>query len=79
MIVIIKILIVLFIIIFIHVLCGVLCMYHMSNSSRSFDIIDFLLLSILGPLMVAIWLIGDLYCWFITKINKKHEYRGIKK
>ena len=62
-----------------HLVCGLLCITVMLNNPKSFTIVDILLLSIIGPIIILIWIIGDLYCWIVAKINELNERRRIKK
>ena len=77
----IKILLIIFGILSLHVLCGIICIRHWIGQTPYYTIIDFLLLSLLGPLFILIWIIGECYCWILAQINKikNNERRRIKK
>jgi hypothetical protein len=45
---------------------------------QHFTIIDFLLLSLVGPILVLIWILGEIYCWIISQLNKKKKYGNRK-
>jgi hypothetical protein len=62
-----------------HLVCGLVCITVMLNNPKSYTIVDVLLLSVIGPIIILIWVIGDLYCWIVAKINKINERRRIKK
>lgn len=62
-----------------HLACGLVCVTVMLNNPKCYTIIDVLLLSVIGPIIILIWVIGDLYCWIVAKINKINERRRIKK
>jgi hypothetical protein len=51
----------------------------MLNNPKAFTLVDVLLLSVIGPIIILIWVSGDLYCWIIAKIYKLSECRRIKK
>lgn len=62
-----------------HLACGLVCITVMLNNPKSYTVVDVLLLSVIGPVIILIWVIGDLYCWIVAKINKINEHRRIKK
>ena len=66
-------------IILLHLACGLTCITIMLNNPKTYTIVDVLLLSVIGPIIILIWVIGDLYCWIVAKINKINEHRRIKK
>jgi hypothetical protein len=45
---------------------------------QHFTIIDFLLLSLVGPIIVLIWVVGEIYCWIISQLNKPKKYGNRK-
>jgi hypothetical protein len=51
----------------------------MLNNPKTYTIVDVLLLSVIGPIVILIWIGGDLYCWILAKINKLNERRRVKK
>jgi hypothetical protein len=69
---------IIFCIIAIHVLCGISCIYHLTGFSSHFTIIDFLLLCVLGPIIVLMWVLGEIYCWVISQLNRKKKYGNRK-
>ena len=69
---------IIFCIIAIHVLCGISCIYHLTGFSSHFTIIDFLLLCVLGPIIVLMWVLGEIYCWVIGQLNRKKKYGNRK-
>jgi hypothetical protein len=62
-----------------HLVCGLICITVMLNNPKSFTIVDILLLSVIGPIIILIWIIGDLYCWILANVKKLNERRRIKK
>jgi hypothetical protein len=66
-------------IILLHLVCGLICITIILNNPKTYNIVDVLLLSAIGPIIILIWVIGDLYCWIVAKINKINERRRIKK
>lgn len=77
----IKGLLIIFGIISLHILCGILCIPRLIEQIRYYTIIDFLLLSLFGPLIIFIWIVSECYCWFLIQINKikNNERRRVKK
>lgn len=75
----IKVILIVGIILLIHLLCGLICITIMLNNPKTYTLIDVLLLSAIGPIIILIWVVGDLYCWILAKINKINERRRIKK
>ena len=77
----IKVLLIIFCIISIHILCGIICIHRLIGQAQYYTIIDFLLLSLFGPLLILIWIIGECYCWLLVQINKlkNNECRRTKK
>jgi nucleoside recognition membrane protein YjiH len=63
---------IIFCIIAIHILCGISC-YHLTGFSSYFTIIDFLLLCVLGPIIVLMWVLGEIYYWVISQLNRKKK------
>jgi hypothetical protein len=74
-----KVLIIILAIFLGHILCGLICAIHWLSGYKSFSWVDFLLLSILGPIIIIIWVGGEIYCWIVAKINKINERRRIKR
>jgi hypothetical protein len=66
----IKVLLIIICIISLHILCGVVCIHRLIKHAQYYTLIDFLLLSLFGPLIVLIWVLGECYCWLIVQINK---------
>ena len=66
-------------ILLIHLLCGLICITIILNNSKTYTLVDVLLLSAIGPIIILIWVVGDLYCWILAKIHKLNERRRIKK
>jgi hypothetical protein len=66
-------------IILLHLVCGLICITIVLNNPKTYNIVDVLLLSAIGPIIILIWVCGDLYCWILAKINKLNERRRIKK
>ncbi len=77
----IKILLIIFCITSIHILCGIICINRLIGQAQYYTIIDFLLLSLFGPLLILIWIICECYCWLLIRINKlkNNECRRTKK
>ncbi len=77
----IKVLLIIFCIIFLHILCGIMCIHRLIGQTQYYTLIDFLILSLLGPLLILIWIVSECYCWFIVQINKikNNECRRTKK
>ena len=74
----IKILLIILCVISIHILCGILCVCCLMGFPQHFTIIDFLLLSLVGPIIILIWILGEIYCWIISQLNKKKKYGNRK-
>lgn len=66
-------------ILLIHLVCGLICIIIMLNNPKTYTVIDILLLSIISPIIILIWIGGDLYCWILAKIHKLNERRKLKK
>lgn len=66
-------------ILLIHLLCGLICITIILNNPKTYTLVDVLLLSAIGPIIILIWVVGDLYCWILAKIHKLNERRRIKK
>ena len=77
----IKGLLIIFCIISIHILCGIICTRRLIGQTQFYTMIDFLVLSLFGPLLILIWIIGECYCWILAQIKKikNNECRRIKK
>lgn len=67
----IKFLVFLVILFIIHIFCGFICVYKLLHTSKSFNFGDLILLSIVGPYIILIWLIGDFYYWCYSKFKNK--------
>jgi hypothetical protein len=74
----IKVLLIILCVISIHILCGIICICRLMGLPQHFTIIDFLLLSLVGPIIVLIWILGEIYCWIISQLNKKKKYGNRK-
>ena len=66
-------------IILLHLVCGLICITIMLNNPKTYTIVDVLLLSAIGPIIILIWVSSDLDWWILAKINKINERRRIKK
>jgi hypothetical protein len=77
----IKVLLIIFSIISIHILCGIICINRLIGQAQYYTIVDFLVLSLFGPLLILVWAISECYCWFLVQITKikNNERRRIKK
>lgn len=75
----IKVILIVVSILLIHLLCGLMCITIMLNNPKTYTLIDVLLLSAIGPIIILIWVVGDLYCWILAKIHKLNERRRTKK
>ena len=77
----IKILLILFGIVSIYILCGIICIHRLIGQAQYYTLIDFLVLSLLGPLLILIWILSECYCWVLIQIKKikNHECRRTKK
>ena len=76
---IIKIILIVISIILLHLLCGLICITRILNNSKTCLLIDVLLLSAIGPIIILIWVSRDLYYRILAKIHKLNERRRIKK
>ena len=75
----IKVILIAISIVLLHLVCGLICITILLNNPKTYTIVDVLLLSVIGPIIILIWVGGDLYCWILAKINKLNERRRIKK
>jgi hypothetical protein len=77
----IKVLLIIFCVISLHILCGIVCINRLIGQAQYYTIVDFLVLSLLGPFLILIWIISECYCWFLIQINKinNNERRRVKK
>jgi hypothetical protein len=74
-----NIILIIFGVILVHLTCGLICIMVMLNNPKSYTVIDVLLLSVIGPIIILLWILSDVYCWITAKINKLNERRRIKK
>lgn len=75
----IKVILIIVNVLLIHLLCSLICVTIMLNNPKTYTLVDVLLLSIIGPIVILIWVVGNLYCWILAKIHKLNERRRIKK
>jgi hypothetical protein len=66
-------------IILLHLLCGLICIIRIFNNPKICTLIDVLLLSAIGPIIILIWVSRYLYYLILAKIHKLNERRRTKK